>query len=519
MPQPADILASYYADAEARLRELILHPTGRTDRARAFSQARASALLAEIRRIQRQLKIDAAAVTGPALADAYRTGRAEASEQLAEAGVAAPGEPFKGSFNSVDRESLEVVARDTAGDLNRAADGMADFAAQTLRATQQQQLSETDINRIIATGIISGDPSATQREVRDALIKAHKGNLVTAGGRTFEAAYYAKMVVVTKTRQAVTLGALNRFRAANILLVAITGKLSKNFCTAFLEKVFYIGDGQHPKYPHYSTLPGGGPPFHPNCSKGVRAFIEPLAGAKQIEAARGAPDADLLLRPVAESGAPSPALTPARRQSVTDAQRTYKDLQIRQQVEAIQRKLDRATDSLAEAVQSVVAQARRIGVETIDLPPGTSTDPARPAPRIARENANTARKVVSSLVRANRRGLRPPKSIVLRPGQPRPAQLDGDTLTIDPAAEIWRRGNRERLVVSAIVAARFTIRSTDRTAELAAWATDRDRRIALKLGPAAGLSPRQFVIECRARLYLGEMLPPDVSALYRRLTR
>jgi len=83
--------------------------------------------------------------------------------------------------------------------------------------------------------------------------------------------------------------------------------------------VFYIGPGQHPRYPHFDSLPSGGPPFHPNCSKSVRAFVEDLASDEQKQRAQGVPDAEKLL-----------GVSP------TEAQRRFKGLQIGQQVQLAQ---------------------------------------------------------------------------------------------------------------------------------------------------------------------------------------
>jgi hypothetical protein len=91
------------------------------------------------------------------------------------------------------------------------------------------------------------------------------------------------------------------------------GLVSTHFCTAFLGQVFSLS-GKSDKYPAYSELPGGGPPFHPNCSKSTRPFVEELASPAQLEQAEGLDDADKLLGD-----------DPAR------AQRKFRDLQIHTQ--------------------------------------------------------------------------------------------------------------------------------------------------------------------------------------------
>src|SRR5207248_2252057 len=71
------------------------------------------------------------------------------------------------------------------------------------------------------------------------------------------------------------------------------------------------------KYPAYASLPGGGPPFHPNCSKSTAPFIEALASKEQLDLAAGVDDAEKLL------DVKDPA----------EAQRRFKALQLFQQQE------------------------------------------------------------------------------------------------------------------------------------------------------------------------------------------
>jgi hypothetical protein len=309
------ILASYYADATARLREMILHPYGKTDSARAFNQQRATQLIGQVRQIQRQLKQQAARVVGPAFTAAYRQGRTEANSQAVALGVLNPKDPsIKGSFALIDAGAVALVAADAAADLNAAADSLGANAERILRKTAQLELAESEINKVIAGGIIEGKPREAIRELKAELVKVNKGNLVTAGSMTFDAGYYAEMVIRTKTREAVTTARHQRFAQLDLDLVSIVGRVSDSFCTAFLGQVFSLS-GNHPKYPAYDSLPGGGPPFHPNCSKGTRAFVEALANDAQTDVGEGIEDAQKLI-----------GMNP------TQAQRAYKDLQLRQQV-------------------------------------------------------------------------------------------------------------------------------------------------------------------------------------------
>ena len=106
----------------------------------------------------------------------------------------------------------------------------------------------------------------------------------------------------------------NRLAQVGIHLVAIVGLISKNFCTAYLGQVFSL-DGNSSDYPPLSSLPSGGPPFHPNCSKSTRAFVVELASEKQLTAADGIADEASF-----------------RNVSATQAQRNFKDLQAHAQI-------------------------------------------------------------------------------------------------------------------------------------------------------------------------------------------
>lgn len=320
MASPADILAGYYAATGERVRALVLAPNGKSVRAQAFNQARAASILSQVRKLERELKRRTATVTGAAMAGAYRDGLTQARDMAIETGVVRPDNPLlRGGFSQVDRDAAALVARDTAASLNRAAESYATRVESILRRTGQMALEESEVNRIIAGGIIQGQPTEAIRQLRDELrsvgetvqVRDRNGDIIN-----FEPGYYARMVVITKTREAVVTARHERLSGLGLDLVMIIGKPSNNFCSAFLGQVFSLS-GQHPRYPAYDSLPDGGPPFHPNCSKGTRPFVEALARPAQLEVAEGVPDAQKLLG-----------------MSPTQAQRAFKDLQLRTQVEA-----------------------------------------------------------------------------------------------------------------------------------------------------------------------------------------
>jgi hypothetical protein len=308
------ILVGYFETAQASMREMVLNPTGRTEGAQAFRLARAASQGTQIDAILTRLKKQTANWIGSdqTFLAAVHGGRETADRQAREAGVRVE-DGVSGSFDLVDERTASVFARDAAADLYGAADSMAGRSKRLLRATAQQGLKESDINRILAGGTIAGQPVETIRKLRDEL-KAVHGDTVEINGRNYKVRDYAALVARTKTREAVQVARHERLESVGIDLVAIVGRQSNTFCTAFLGQVFSIG-GKSSKYPSLSSLPGGGPPFHPNCSKSTRPFVEALAGDQQKKDARILPDAKTLI-----------GMDP------TQAQRAYKDMQLRAQI-------------------------------------------------------------------------------------------------------------------------------------------------------------------------------------------
>ncbi len=318
-------LIDYYAAAQKRLQSMILNPTGGTDASQEFRRARAASLISQVDQLLLQVDQTAAIWTGDTIPAEYALGRKQADQQIAEWGIANEGGPA-GSLSLIDRRSLEVLARDSAGDLRKASKSMGDTTKSLLREMAEKKITKQQVNEIIAGGIIEGMPRAATRQLRDQLIKVNDGRLVTiidknSDPMTFDAAKYAETVVRTKTREAVETGRHERLLSKGISLVSITGRLSKYFCSAFLGQVFSI-DGGSDKYPALSSLPGGGPPFHPNCSKSTRAFIADLASEEQLAAADGVDDAQKLIG--MDQG---------------KAQRAFQDLQLHGQVKESYSKL------------------------------------------------------------------------------------------------------------------------------------------------------------------------------------
>jgi hypothetical protein len=308
-----DVLVKLFRESQEKLKQIVLHPPGKTAKAQAFNQARAAGQLQQIEQILGGLKRDAASWIGEILPIALTDGVRRANLQAEEVGVRPKESPLQGDFGLVDPRTVNVFAKDIYADLSKAADSMGDRASKVLRQTRQLGLDEKQIDQVLAKGVIEGHPRETIKNLRKELEAVH-GDTVQVIDKNgspinFEVGYYAEMVARTKTRQATVVARHERLASLGLDLVAITGRVSKNFCTAYLGQVFSIS-GKSDKYPSLSSLPGG-VPFHPLCTKSTRPFVEELAEPDQLDQAAGDEDQAAMLNVDSST-----------------AQRRFKDLQL-----------------------------------------------------------------------------------------------------------------------------------------------------------------------------------------------
>lgn len=276
-------LMKVYQSAAGRLKVTIIRPPGSTDSAREFNQARASELMHQVKAEISSLKGDVSKWSGKALTKSIDKGIAVADGQARDAGIRPENVPFKGRFSVVDRDAVQVLARDTTDDLIKAADSMERTALTTLRRCADVGVSNTDINRILAGGVIEGKPRETTQQLKQLLEKVN-GETVTvptkSGGEiTFDTGYYAQMVAQTKTREATVLARHSRLEQHGMDLVEVVGRNSKNPCSMLLGEIFSLS-GKDKRYPAFSTVSAGQPPyrlFHPNCSKSTAPFVDGLS--------------------------------------------------------------------------------------------------------------------------------------------------------------------------------------------------------------------------------------------------
>ena len=280
-PRVVAELVRMYERSASRLREIVLHPNGKTQSAQEFNRGRAAQLLAQVNAEINALKHSAAAWIGPSLKSAFDQGIETANRQAIAAGVIGPDlrSNITGAggwgFNLVNRDAVRIIASVTYDDLKKAADAMQGQSYRALTRMADLGVTNADVNRIIATGVIEGSPRETIQTLRTELEKIN-GKRVTVttrsgGTMTFKAGHYARIVAITKTREAVVTAKLEQFQRYGIDIVEIIGRDSENPCSKLLGKKFSIS-GTSDAYPPFSSVSEGQPPynlFHPQCSKSI----------------------------------------------------------------------------------------------------------------------------------------------------------------------------------------------------------------------------------------------------------
>jgi hypothetical protein len=276
-------------------------------RSSQYRLTRAAQLARSIDERLAELDRGSAAVFEPATANAVGAALRTAEAQMREIGVDPAARGPQASFAEVTPEEIEAIARDTVARTTSEAGGSLRAAARqhganalgVFRTLAESPANvggsaEPAVNRAIARGLISGDPRVAERAIRELFRDPNApqaesyrrlGNKVIEVGRAqMSVRQYAMTVVRTRTREATVAARHERLGLSGISLVQITGADSVNFCTAFLGLVCSLSGAQSiagVDYPALADLPGGGPPFHPNCSKGTAAYVPELVSASR----------------------------------------------------------------------------------------------------------------------------------------------------------------------------------------------------------------------------------------------
>lgn len=185
--------------------------------------------------------------------------------------------------NRIHTAGVQVVAQQMALDLAGANQSMKQISTQILRETQQTLLQEKQVNRIIADGIVNGE---TRRETSarlqsDLEARLNGARFVKAGNKTFTPEYYAELVTRTRTREAVTQGAISRTLEHGVTLAQISFHSSAcDVCKRYEGKVFSLVKDDGSGFPFLDRRP----PFHPNCRHVLVGYVLIPGREDEIEA-------------------------------------------------------------------------------------------------------------------------------------------------------------------------------------------------------------------------------------------
>jgi hypothetical protein len=299
--QVAEIYDAAARDINALMgRALLRLADDPASRAGAFERQRAAQLLQQLQRRVAQANIQGLQVIDPAMRSSVQLGLAQASSQMRAIGFASPtpDSVLSASFTNIDAQVTQTIARDTAARLAAATNTHAINAQALFRTLSTDTVlggaGERETNLAIARGLLTGDPRVAERALRQRFADGRGSDIaesyrklgnrqITVGGWTGSVRTYTETVMRTRTREATVQSRHEQLAVAGIDLVQIIGRRSENFCTDYLGLVCALtpGGASGAGYPSLASLPNGGPPFHPNCSKGTIAFVLDLASPER----------------------------------------------------------------------------------------------------------------------------------------------------------------------------------------------------------------------------------------------
>lgn len=187
------------------------------------------------------------------------------------------------AFSRLNRMSVETLVADATEDLAKAVADSERNIVRRLRAAELQGVRDRMVSRRLAQGMVRGEGARKQAKAIEEILQKPMVNIIN--GRRINAVHYSRMVAVTRTREAATLGVINTMIHHGIDLVRVSSHPhKKDICTPFDGKIFSIS-GQDRRFPRLDQLPNGGPPFHPFCLHVLLPFVIELSSEEEI--ARG----------------------------------------------------------------------------------------------------------------------------------------------------------------------------------------------------------------------------------------
>jgi len=276
-----------------------------------FQRGKAAGLLRQIDDIEQRLVRQAAEYSTRQTARYYARAAEAADADIRAIGVdLADGSlAVGGEFARINERAVREFARQLAGDLSGMARSMTGQARRLIVGTSQRLLADAELSELVGRGLVSGGSlNSISRALANRLTDAGRAALasgklsasaltdladlqagyIQAGKRRMPLRKYSQMVAHFQIRTAVTDAVDRRLTDAGRALgdedlfdlVVILGPISGDWCDFYVNKVF-SRSGRSGEYPPLSSIPNGGPPFHPNCTHSLAPFVPSLATARQ----------------------------------------------------------------------------------------------------------------------------------------------------------------------------------------------------------------------------------------------
>ncbi len=279
-----------------------------------FQRGKSAKLLKQVNLLSRRLGTESDQWVVGNVAEQYRQGAAFSDKDLLRIGVDLPIGELGGDFLKINEGAVDAFATQLARDMAGANQNLTQRAKRIISRTSQKVLADPSLSEVIARGLVSGGSvNNIGRSLRKRLAEGGR-ELLESGQMTeaelleiadFEAGYiqtgkarmkitkYCNLVAHYQLREAVTHATKQRLTEQGrelgddmmFDLVVIVGPISGDFCDFYVGKIFSIS-GRHPDYPPLDSIPGGGPPFHPNCTHNIAPFVDRLASAREKERGR-----------------------------------------------------------------------------------------------------------------------------------------------------------------------------------------------------------------------------------------
>lgn len=211
------------------------------------------------------------------LTKSYENGLKQAAEDLKAAGMNKL--VITGVSFFIHKEAVSAINDDTILDLKAAIRTAKENAIQSI----DQTLAE--VKEDIKTGVILGDTrKIVSQRVASAFAKKGLTSFVTKDGKNLPLDFYARTVVKTKTRQAHTTGAVNRYNENDVHLVKIDEHHPTCHVCARYQGLVVSLTGNQDGFPNVKEVPL--PPYHPNCEHTIRPFVIEFKSQEEIRAER-----------------------------------------------------------------------------------------------------------------------------------------------------------------------------------------------------------------------------------------